>query len=142
MDCLALLDDGKAVVVLGDRNNKQVIMKYDIATGQELGSSRVQGATGLSEVMLDKEPCVAIPYGYVFYNYRPQTKLREGNVFTPVCDSVNRGRGVSVQGGLCPMASLCPVGGICPGSLCLGDPMYGKERVVCSSTHPTGMHSC
>ena len=25
--------------------------------------------------------------------YRPQTKLREGNVFTPVCDSVYRGRG-------------------------------------------------
>ena len=39
----------------------------------------------------------------------PQTKLREGNVFTPVCDSVHRGslaKGVSVwedsvQGGLC-----------------------------------------
>ena len=62
MDCLALLDDGKAVVVLGDRYNKHVITKYDIATGRELGSSRVQGATGLSEVMLDKKPCVAISY--------------------------------------------------------------------------------
>ena len=36
--------------------------------------------------------------------YRPHTKLREGNVFTPVCDSVHGG--VSVQGGLCP-------GGLC-----------------------------
>ena len=26
-------------------------------------------------------------------NYRPQTKLREGNVFTPVCDSVHKGGG-------------------------------------------------
>ena len=50
----------------------------------------------------------------------PATKLREGNVFTPVCHSVHRGicvwgsvsggslsggslsKGVSVQGGLCP----------------------------------------
>ena len=29
--------------------------------------------------------------------YRPQTKLREGNVFTPVCDSV-RGRGALSRG--------------------------------------------
>ena len=36
------------------------------------------------------------------YCYRPQKKLREGNDFTPVCDSVHRGvsvQGVSVQGG-------------------------------------------
>ena len=46
-----------------------------------------------------------------FY-YRPQTKLQEGNVFTPVCDSVH-GRWVSVRGNLCPGA-LCP-GGLCPG---------------------------
>ena len=35
----------------------------------------------------------------------PATKLREGNVFTPVCDSVHGSLclgGVSVQGGLCP----------------------------------------
>ena len=38
---------------------------------------------------------------------RPQTKLREGNVFTPACDSV-RG-GVSVR----------------------ETPLYGNERVVC-----------
>ena len=31
----------------------------------------------------------------VFY-YRPRTKLREGNVFTPICDSV-RGEGVIYQ---------------------------------------------
>ena len=51
--------------------------------------------------------------------YRPQTKLREGNVFTPVCDSVHR-VGVSVQGGLCPegfcLGDLFPGGGgLCPG---------------------------
>ena len=53
---------------------------------------------------------------------RPQTKLWEGNDFTPVCHSVHRG--ISVQGGLCPGVSvqrggLCPggslSGGLCPG---------------------------
>ena len=60
----------------------------------------------------------------------PATKLRQGNVFTPVCDSVHRGR-VSVQGGLFPggvsvqegvsvQGDLC-LGGLClcPGGLCL-----------------------
>ena len=32
--------------------------------------------------------------------YHPQTKLREGNVFTPVCDSVHGGGGRGVGGGL------------------------------------------
>ena len=53
--------------------------------------------------------------------YRPQTKLREGNVFTPACDSVHRG-------------------GLCPGGfLCQGDPLV---RLRAGGTHPTGMHSC
>ena len=53
---------------------------------------------------------------------RPQTKLREGNVFTS-------GGGLSVQdGSLCPR-SLCP-GGSLSGGLCQGDPLYGKERTV------------
>ena len=58
----------------------------------------------------------------------PATKLRQGNVFTPVCDSVHRGRGgalsgrgylsrvslsrwngVSVQGGLCLMRGVVSV---------------------------------
>ena len=29
--------------------------------------------------------------------YRPQTKLREGNVFTGVCDSVHRGKVMFLQ---------------------------------------------
>ena len=37
--------------------------------------------------------------------YRTQTKLRQGNVFTPVCDSVHRGRSLS-GGVLCPGGSL------------------------------------
>ena len=49
------------------------------------------------------------------------TKLRQGNAFTSVCDSV---RGVvSVQGGFCQ-----------------GDPPPVQLRA--GSTHPTGMHSC
>ena len=46
------------------------------------------------------------------------TKLRQGNVFTPVCDSVHRG-------GLCPGRSLSrgslSMGDLCPGVLCQGD---------------------
>ena len=63
-------------------------------------------------------------------SYFPQMKLWEGNVFTPVCDSVHSW--VSVQGGLCPggifvwgslSKDVCP-GGLCPGDLCQGDPPY------------------
>ena len=57
-----------------------------------------------------------------------RTKLRKGNVFTPVCHSVqgglcSGGRGVSVQGGLCPAVSLSGASlsrGVCPGGLCPG----------------------
>ena len=59
------------------------------------------------------------------YHYRPQTKLQEGNVFTPVCHSVHGGSlsqyapQVTWPGvGLCP-GSLCP-GGLCPGGVCPG----------------------
>ena len=59
--------------------------------------------------------------------YRQKTKLREGNVFTPVCDSVHRGgslsRGVSVKGGLCPGFSV--KGGPCPGFSVKGGPCPG-----------------
>ena len=33
--------------------------------------------------------------------YRPQTKLREGDVFTPVCDSAYMGEGMHGEGGTC-----------------------------------------
>ena len=54
------------------------------------------------------------PSWTAMYHYRPQTKLREGNVSTPVCDSVHRGRslsrGVSVQWGSLSNGGLCPMG--------------------------------
>ena len=69
--------------------------------------------------------------------------LGQGNVFTPVCHSVHRGRVsvwvISVQGGLCPGGSLSRwvsvqedlcLGGLCSGSPCHRDPPYGKEQVV------------
>ena len=70
--------------------------------------------------------------------YRPQTKLREGNVFTLVCDSVHRG-GVSVYGRFLSGEGVCPGGGcLCPAGVSLssrgvsvqGDPPYSKERAV------------
>ena len=51
--------------------------------------------------------------------YRPQTKLRKGNVFIPVSHSVNRA-GVYTPWADTPHSLPSPVDG----------------------THPTGMHSC
>ena len=67
---------------------------------------------------------------------RPQTKLRESNNFTPVCDSVHRRNlssgGSLSKGGLCPGGALSSGGRLCRGRGVLrqGDPPYGKERPV------------
>ena len=60
-----------------------------------------------------------------FISLPPAMKLRQGNVFTPVCDSVNRG--VSVLGGLCPAG------------LFQGDkpPPPATIRLRAGGTHPT-----
>ena len=64
--------------------------------------------------------------------YRPQTKLREGNVFTPVCDSVD-GVG-SVQGGFCP-------GGLCSeGALSRGVSVWGVS--VEETPHTVASRQC
>ena len=64
----------------------------------------------------------------------PATKLRQGNVFTPVCDSVRGGGlcpGVSVQWGSLSSGGLCPVGSLSSGvsvqwgSLSRGSPSGG-----------------
>ena len=48
--------------------------------------------------------------------YRLQTKLRQGNVFAVVCDSVRRGGGLLVPGG-CLLRGRCllPGGGLLQG---------------------------
>ena len=58
--------------------------------------------------------------------YRPQPSLRQGNGFTPVCDSVHGGGWFSVQRG------LCPGGPLSRGGLYQGDPppLYSNVRVV------------
>ena len=65
--------------------------------------------------------------------YRPQTKLQEGNGFTPVCDSVHRG-GVSqrAMGSGCTLADTTSPRQTPP-------PQTATEA---GGTHPTGMHSC
>ena len=108
-------------------------------------------------------------YHFVIHNCHPQTKLREGNVFTPVCDSIHGGgvypsmqwaRGVCIQacndqgvyrgctGGRHPLfrypwADTPPPSRHPPGR-------YPMDRHTPSQTpalmvteaHPTGMHSC
>ena len=75
----------------------------------------------------------------------PATKLRQGNVFTPVCHSV--------QGGSLSRVSLCPggslsrwgvsfqMGGLCPGGSLRENPPPPIWQQA-GGTHPTGMHSC
>ena len=63
----------------------------------------------------------------IFPYYRPQTKLREGNVFTGVCDSLHRG-------------GCLVLGGSGPGGCLVETPP--RTATAAGGTHPTGMHSC
>ena len=61
---------------------------------------------------------------------RPQTKLRKGNVFTPVCDSVHGGGGMRGGGGACVARGACMVGG-----------MHGKGACIAGDVHGRGGHA-
>ena len=51
--------------------------------------------------------------------------LWQGNAFTPVCNSVHRGRGLYPgEGAFCP-GDFCPKGGLCPCGLCPGGSLSG-----------------
>ena len=59
--------------------------------------------------------------------YRPQTKLRKGNVFTSVCQSscsLERGEGGCVAGG-CAWWGVCVAGGMCSTAM-EGGPFLGN----------------
>ena len=56
----------------------------------------------------------------------PATKLRQGNVFTPVCHSVHMGGGVADPPGRHPPAQC----------------MLGDNGQQAAGTHSTGMHAC
>ena len=84
--------------------------------------------------------------------YCLQTKLREGNVFTGVCDSVHGGGApgrvtgpgvVPGLGGSAPVGCLhlgVPgPGGSAPGGCLVETP---RTATATGGTHPTGMHSC
>ena len=74
--------------------------------------------------------------------YRPQTKLREGNLFTPVCQSFCSQGDVhgrrSVHGRGCAWQGTCVAGGGMRG----GGVWAGEMATEAGGTHPTGMHSC
>ena len=71
-------------------------------------------------------------------HYRPQTKLREGNVCTGVCDSVHRG-GVSAPSWVPGPGGSLPGGVSGPGGCLVETPW---TATAAGGTHPTGMHSC
>ena len=85
-------------------------------------------------------------------------KLREGNVFTGVCDSVHGGfpggmpgsgrvtgpgvvpgLGGSAPGG-CLLLGVPGPGGVCSRGGCLVE--TPRTATATGGTHPTGMHSC
>ena len=100
--------------------------------------------------------------------YRPQTKLRDGYVFTGVCDSVHRGGGIpacvaGLQGGVSQhtlqVSRPTPkggedlrglAGGMSPGPHPGGGGVSQHAlrqtpqltATAAGGTHPTGMHSC
>ena len=86
---------------------------------------------------------VSIVYQYSIY-YRLQTKLREGNVFTSVCDSVHGG-GACLVSGVCSGGSLLGGGVPAPGGSAPGGADWWRPpptATAAGGTHPTGMHSC
>ena len=71
------------------------------------------------------------PYSEASCNYHPQTKLREGNAFTPVCHSVHRGK-VYINGKtLSPLGRHPPSGQTSP-----------EMATEAGGAHPTGVQSC
>ena len=72
------------------------------------------------------------PYSEASCNYHPQTKLREGNVFTPVCHSVHRGKVYTPGKTLSPLGRHPPSGQTPP-------PEMATEA---GGAHPTGVQSC
>ena len=79
---------------------------------------------GLPEHMLKPEGTLVLLCNF----YRPQTKLRKGNVVTSVCQE------------------FCPGGGCLEGDVHgRGDGgacMAGETATAADGTHPAGMHSC
>ena len=60
---MILVNDGKAVVLLGSNSSDCMVTKYDITTGRELSSAKVSyRARGLAEVMLGGKPCIVISH--------------------------------------------------------------------------------
>ena len=84
-------------------------------------------------------------YFAVLYFYRSQTKLREGNVFTPVCHSVHRERGSTHPTDADPPIECRPPGGrppyadVPPSRYTWDSTGYSQQA---GGTHPIRMHTC
>ena len=113
-----------------------------------------QGRVWVHHLSSDEGHCRFLP---------PANVVCEGYVFTPVCDSVNRGvcmvalGGVhGCSGGACMVAAGghvwlllggmygCSLGGIrgCSWGACVGYDEIWRYDQWADGTHPTGMHSC
>ena len=77
--------------------------------------------------------------GYNFAFLPPATKLRQGNIFTPVCQSFCS-RGSATPPEQTPLWANTPQADT-PGQTPLLQCMLGYGQQV-GGTHPTGMHSC
>ena len=74
---------------------------------------------------------------FAHFYYRPKRSFGKGNVFTRVCDSVNRGGACSNfpgGGGIFSGGYFFGGGGACS--------IFSEYGHRSAGTHPTGMHSC
>ena len=91
-----------------------------------------------------------------YTRYRPQTKLRKGNVFTPVCQSFCSQGSTPVHAGIChPQGRHLPWAApwqtppwadtprqTTPWAQPPGETPHKQTATAADGTYPTGMHSC
>ena len=118
--------------------------------GKTVKMNRYQTKLQVSVARLEKHDYTDIgylrnPLVLSRFHYRPQTKLRKGNVFTPVCQSFcSRGGGISACTGQTPPRADTPAPGQTPPTP-PGRHPPGRQppaATTADGTHSTGMHSC
>ena len=92
----------------------------------------------------EKHFCTALLMSFQLNDcYRPQTKLQEGNDFTPVCHSIYRGGEYDVTFCFLRRIISLPVWSHVPsGGRVWSQNLHLVAATEAGGMHPTGMHSC
>ena len=135
---------------LGSTHDDFGFIEYKVTTSWFLCANVIDSKVRLQRVSTENEQFLL-----------PATKLRQGNVFTSVCQEFCPQWGACMAGGWACMVGACAwqgvymAGGMCggghawQGSTCgrgcvhgTGVCVAGKIAIAAGGTHPTGMHSC